>query len=235
MQSPVHIFVVDDEPGLRAMVEDYLTMQGYAVSLAGNGAALDRLMAGRRPDLILLDVNMPGEDGLSIIRRLRGSAERMGIIMLTANADEASRVRGLSDGADDYLVKPFELRELLARMRAIMRRVPPPPPQSAARPTLALGPFRLDLAAKRLLDAGGIAVEISTREYELLETFARHPRQILSRDRLCELSHGRRLGDADRSVDIRIARLRKKIEPDPANPTFIRTVRGEGYLYEPTA
>lgn len=235
MQAPIHIFVVDDEPGLRGMIEDYLTVQGYAVSVAENGEALARLMAARRPDLILLDVNMPGEDGLSIVRRLRGSAERMGVIMLTANGDETSRVRGLSNGADDYLVKPFELRELLARVRAIMRRVPPRIVQPAGRPSLPLGHFRLDLEAKRLLDADGVEVEISTKEYELLETFARHPRQILSRDRLCELSHGRQLGEADRSVDIRIARLRKKIEPDPANPSVLRTVRGEGYLYEPTS
>ncbi|MGI6245795.1 MAG: response regulator [Pseudochelatococcus sp.] len=234
MEPRIHIFVVDDEPGVRAMIEDYLTLQGYAVSMAENGEALDRLMAGKRPDLILLDVNMPGEDGFSIVKRLRGAAERMGVIMLTANADETSRIAGLSNGADDYLAKPFELRELLARVRAILRRVPPQGGLPAVRPTLSLGPFRLDPEARRLLDAEGVEIEISIKEYELLETFARHPRQILSRDRLCELSHGRRLGDADRSVDIRIARLRKKIEPDPASPTVLRTVRGEGYLYEPT-
>lgn len=234
MTNQSEIFVVDDEPGLRSLIEDYLSMQGFSVSGADNGAALERLMAAKRPDVILLDVNMPGEDGFSILRRLRASSERMGVIMLTANADETSKVTGLANGADDYLVKPFEVRELLARVRSVLRRLPAPPAAPARqRAALALGRYSLDMEGKRLLDADGIEVEISTMEYELLETFARHPRQILSRDRLCELAHGRPLGPADRSVDIRIARLRKKIEADPANPAMLRTVRGEGYVFEP--
>lgn len=236
MTSATSIIVVDDEPGLRAMIQDYLTMQGFVVEGAESGVALDKLLAASRPDLILLDVNMPGEGGLSIVRRLRGSAERMGVIMLTANSDETSKVTGLANGADDYLVKPFELRELLARVRSVLRRAPPvaaAPPK--ARPTLPIGRHRLDIEGKRLIDPDGLEVEISTMEYELLETFARHPRQVLGRDRLCELAHGRPLGDGDRSVDIRIARLRKKLEVDPTSPTILCTVRGEGYVFEPVS
>lgn len=236
MTSPTSVFVVDDEPGLRAMIQDYLGVQGFVVEGAENGAALDRLLATKRPDIILLDVNMPGEDGLAIVRRLRKTAERMGIIMLTANSDETSKVSGLANGADDYLVKPFEVRELLARIRSVLRRMPasgghPDRPRT----TILIGHHRLDVEGRRLIDAGGLEVEISTMEYELLEAFARHPRQVLSRDRLCTLAHGRPLGEGDRSVDIRIARLRKKLETDPANPTILRTIRGEGYVFEPVA
>ncbi|MCJ8055149.1 response regulator [Shinella curvata] len=236
MTTTTSIVIVDDEPGLRAMIQDYLTMQGFIVDEAESGASLDKLLSTKRPDLILLDVNMPGEDGLSIVRRLRGSSERMGVIMLTANSDETSKVTGLANGADDYLVKPFELRELLARVRSVLRRAPRVAGTARkARPTLPIGRHRLDIEGKRLIDPDGLEVEISTMEYELLETFARHPRQVLGRDRLCELAHGRPLGEGDRSVDIRIARLRKKLEIDPASPTILCTVRGEGYMFEPVS
>ncbi|CAH1653389.1 response regulator [Chelatococcus asaccharovorans] len=234
MNAPAEIFIVDDEPGLRSMIEDYLGMQGFKVSGAESGAELDLLMTLKTPDLILLDINMPGESGLSIVRRLRGTAERMGVIMLTANADETSKLVALGHGADDYLIKPFEVRELLARVRSVLRRVPPRPLE-AQRPrrSLSLGRFRLDLEGKRLLDAAGEDIEISSMEYELLEAFARHPHQVLTRERLCELAHGRPLGEADRSVDIRIARLRKKLEADPSKPELFKTIRGEGYMFEP--
>jgi DNA-binding response OmpR family regulator len=232
--SEANIVVVDDEPGLRGMIEDYLSMQGYSVAQAENGAALDRLLAERAPDLVLLDVNLPGEDGFSIVRRLRNAGERMGIIMLTGNADEDSKVNGLINGADDYLAKPFEVRELLARVRSVLRRMPPAaprPPETKAR--LTLGAFLLDVEGRRFFDGRGGEIEVSSMDFDLLETFARHPRQVLSRDRLCELAHGRALGGADRSLDIRIARLRKKIEADPASPKILKTVRGEGYVFEP--
>lgn len=234
MDAPAEIFIVDDEPGLRSMIEDYLGMQGFKVSGAESGAELDLLMTSKIPDLILLDINMPGESGFSIVRRLRGTAERMGVIMLTANADETSKLVALGHGADDYLIKPFEVRELLARVRSVLRRVPPRPLE-AQRPrrSLPLGRFRLDLEGKRLLDAAGEDIEISSMEYELLEAFARHPHQVLTRERLCELAHGRPLGEADRSVDIRIARLRKKLEADPSRPELFKTIRGEGYMFEP--
>lgn len=233
--SPLpEIFVVDDEPGLRGMIEDYLSLQGFAVSAAESGVALDRLLAARRPAAIVLDVNMPGEDGLSIVRRLRGRAERMGIVMLTANADETSKVAGLSYGADDYIVKPFELRELLARLRSVLRRLPTPAPPSIRQPVgLAFGAFRLDPDGRRLFDGAGVEIVISSMEFDLLETFARHPRQVLSRDRLCELAHGRPLGEADRSVDIRIARLRRKLAEAAGHAPLLRTVRGEGYVFDP--
>ncbi|MDB5525287.1 MAG: response regulator [Rhizobium sp.] len=232
--SEAHIVVVDDEPGLRGMIEDYLSMQGYSVQPAENGAALDKLLAIKSPDLILLDVNLPGEDGFSILRRLRNAGERMGIIMLTGNADESSKVTGLINGADDYLPKPFEVRELLARVRSVLRRMPPRSEQPAeARPKLKLGSFVLDVEGRRFFGGDGFEIEVSSMDFDVLEAFARHPRQVLSRDRLCELAHGRPLGDADRSLDIRIARLRKKIEVDPSEPAILKTVRGEGYVFEP--
>ncbi len=234
MNQRLSVAVVDDEPGLRQMIEDYLTLQGCDVSLCANGAELDRLLSRSRPDLIVLDVNMPGEDGLAILSRLRRSGARMGILMLTANADEASRLTGLDDGADDYIVKPFALAELLSRLRAVQRRLPEAVPVTPARrPPVPFGPYRLDLDGRRLLDGAGAEVALSTMEFELLEVFARHPRQILSRDRLCELAHGRPLEPGDRSVDIRITRLRKKIETDPARPALLCTIRGEGYVFEP--
>ncbi|UVC07751.1 response regulator [Rhizobium sp. TH2] len=232
--SDVNIIVVDDEAGLRGMIEDYLSMQGFAVSAAENGAALDRLLVSTSPDIILMDVNMPGEDGLSIVKRLRNAGERMGIIMLTANADENSKVSGLSNGADDYLSKPFEVRELLARVRSVLRRMPAKVEKpSRTRQVLNLGPYELDMDGRRVFGPEGIEIEVSSMDFDLLETFARHPRQILSRDRLCELAFGRPLSQADRSLDIRIARLRKKIETDPSMPPVLKTVRGEGYVFEP--
>lgn len=233
--SDVNIIVVDDEPGLRGMIEDYLSMQGFAVSAAENGAALDRLLVSTSPDIILMDVNMPGEDGLAIVKRLRNAGERMGIIMLTANSDESSKISGLSNGADDYLSKPFEVRELLARVRSVLRRMPAKVEKPArARQFLHLGPYELDIEGRRVFGPEGIEIEVSSMDFDLLQTFARHPRQILSRDRLCELAFGRALSQADRSLDIRIARLRKKIETDPLMPPVLKTVRGEGYVFEPT-
>jgi DNA-binding response OmpR family regulator len=234
--AEANIVVVDDEPGLRGMIEDYLSMQGYSVLPAENGTALDKLLAVKAPDLILLDVNLPGEDGFAIVRRLRNAGERMGIIMLTGNADEASKVTGLVNGADDYLAKPFEVRELLARVRAVLRRLPAAcekEQQPEKKSRLSLGPYTLDVDGRRLFDADGQEIEISGMDFDVLEAFARHPRQVLSRDRLAELAHGRPLGEADRSLDIRIARLRKKIEADHANPKILKTVRGEGYVYDP--
>ena len=234
--SDVNIIVVDDEPGLRGMMEDYLSMQGFSVASAENGAALDRLLSTHSPDLLLMDVNMPGEDGISIVKRLRNAGERMGIIMLTANSDESSKVTGLSNGADDYLTKPFEVRELLARVRSLQRRLPPRPEKVARkRQILEFGPLALDMDGRRVFGPEGTEIEVSSMDFDLLETFARHPRQILSRDRLCELAFGRPLAPADRSLDIRIARLRKKIEIDPSHPPVLRTVRGEGYVFEPAS
>jgi DNA-binding response OmpR family regulator len=236
------IVVVDDEPDLRAMLGDYLSLHGFAVGGAGDAAALDALLlAEGPPDLLILDVNMPGEDGFALLRRLRAAGCRAGVVMLTAAAvDVPSRVAGLDGGADDYLAKPVELRELLARVRGVLRRVeaePAPPAAAAAAPARPrrhrFGRCTLDLEGRRLLDEAGAEVPLTAMEYDLLATLARHPRQVLARDRLAELAHGRPLAPGDRSVDIRVARLRQKLEADPADPTAIRTVRGEGYAYEP--
>lgn len=224
----LRVIVVDDEPALRAMVEDYLTLQGFRVTQAEGGAALDRALAAGA-DLILLDINMPGEDGLSILARQRGRGARMGVVMLTANAAEASVLAGLNHGADDYVAKPFDLAELAARLRAVARRLPPAPPPAG----VAFGRCRLDPEGRALTGPDGAAIEISAMEFALLEVFARHPRQVLSRERLCELAHGRPLAPGERSVDIRITRLRKKIEADPANPRHLLTLRGEGYVFDP--
>lgn len=234
MMTDINIMVVDDEPGLRGMIEDYLSMQGLSVMSAENGAALDRLLMAHSPDILLMDVNMPGEDGISIVRRLRHAGERMGIIMLTANSDENSKVTGLANGADDYLTKPFEVRELLARVRSLQRRLPVRQEKVARkRQMLEFGALVLDLDGRRVFGSDGGEIEVSSMDFDLLETFARHPRQILSRDRLCELAFGRPLAPADRSLDIRIARLRKKIDADVNQPPVLKTVRGEGYVFEP--
>lgn len=229
------IVVVDDEPDLRAMLEDYLTLQGFKVSGAADAAELDRRLAAGPADLLILDVNMPGEDGLALQRRLRASGSRIGILMLTAAGDVPSRVQGLEGGADDYLAKPVELRELLARVRSVLRRIEaePAPPPAPPRRRHRLGRLVLDLDARRLEDEAGAEIPLTAMEYDLLATFVRHPRQTLSRDRLAELAHSRPLAPGDRSIDIRITRLRQKLEPDPARPAVIRTVRGEGYAYEP--
>jgi two-component system phosphate regulon response regulator OmpR len=226
------------------MLEDYLGLHGFSVRAAADGRELDRRLAEGPADLLLLDVNMPGEDGFAIARRLRAGGSRVGILMLTAAGDVPDRVRGLDGGADDYLAKPVELRELLARVRSVLRRVEaepaapaPPSPGAPERRRARFGRCALDLEARCLLPLDGTGAAgspLTAMEYELLATFARHPRQVLARDRLAELAHGRgTLPPGDRSLDIRVARLRQRIERDPANPTAIRTVRGEGYVYEP--
>jgi DNA-binding response OmpR family regulator len=233
MTQAIEVIVVDDEPGLRLMMEDYLGTQNYAVRTADGGAMLDRLLRERPADIIVLDVNMPGEDGISIAARLRQAAERAGIIMLTAAGDEASRVAALSRGADDYIVKPFSLSELNARVRSVLRRLPKAAvPARTPAEFVPMGRCQLDLAGRRLIDAEGHEIGISLAEFELLGVFARHPGQIMSRERLCELAHGRPLEAGDRSVDIRITRLRKKLEQNPALPTAICTARGEGYFFD---
>ncbi len=226
------LIVVDDEAGLRALLEDYLGMQGFAVRTADSVASLEAALADAPAELILLDVNMPGEDGLAALARLRAAGLETAVILLTAQDAPDSRITGLLRGADDYVVKPFEPRELLARIRAVLRRMPPPA-AAAPRELVSFGDFRLDLAARRLTDAHGAEIDISAMEHDLLAVFARHPRQTLSRERLAELAHGRRLEPGDRSVDIRMRRLRQKIERDPSAPRVLRTVHGEGYRFDP--
>ncbi len=241
MSQAQHIVVVDDELPAREMVGDYLRMHGFSVSLCDGGASLRTSIAQQKPDLIVLDLNMPEEDGLSIIRDLK---KRMSIpiIMLTATASAIDRVVGLELGADDYLAKPCELRELLARIRVVLRRSTagqPSEPAMAnvqARDTklVRFGTKWLDHEAQVLRDEDGHEHPLTASEYGLLKVFAANPKRVLSRDRLLELANARDAEAFDRAIDLRIMRIRRKIEPNPANPSVIRTVRGGGYVFSPS-
>lgn len=230
---PAHIAVVDDEPDLRDGVQEYLLDQGYAVSSLDGGRALRSLMSERAVDLVILDINMPDEDGLSIASYLRGLGP-VGIIMLTANRDTVDRVVGLEIGADDYLPKPFELRELLARVRAVLRRVAKPQaPAATMGHEVRFGRCLLNLESHRLFDVDGAEVPITAMEFDLLRTFAEHPNRVLTRDQLLDLAHNMDMTPFDRSIDMRIGRLRRKVEHDPKLPTALKTVRGAGYVFVP--
>ena len=230
MNRPDRVLVVDDDPELRKLLSAYLTDVGYAVDLAADGEQMRRAIERAAPDVIVMDLMLPGTDGLALTREVR-AASNVPILMLSARGEEIDRVVGLEVGADDYLAKPFSPRELLARLRALLRRSQPaavaPAPKS-----LAFGPFRLDPDAHRLL-RNGVEVELSTADFELLKVFVERPGRVLSRDVLLDLLKGYERDPFDRTVDNRVARLRRRIEPDPANPVFIRTVRGEGYLFSP--
>ncbi len=246
MSRSQHIVVVDDEAPAREMVGDYLRMHGFSVTLCDGAASLRASIAKQLPDLIVLDLNMPQEDGLSIIRDLK-QRSTVPIIMLTATASPIDRVVGLELGADDYLAKPCELRELLARVRSVLRRSAPaaaaaPSPQPA--PTLApaaadapkpvrFGTKWLDLEAQILRDDEGNEHPLTASEFGLLKVFAANPKRVLSRERLLDLANARDAEAFDRAIDLRIMRIRRKIEPDPAHPSVIRTVRGGGYLFSP--
>ncbi len=241
-----HIAVVDDEADARAMVGEYLRLHGFDVALCEGGRALRAHLQIRTPDLIVLDLNMPEEDGLSIVRDLKARSP-IPIIMLTATASPIDRVVGLELGADDYLPKPCELRELVARVRSVLRRAQgTPPPAPAAAPasapaaspespsrTIRFGTKWLELDALRLRDDAGVEQPLTRSEFDLLKAFADHPKRALSRERLLDLADARDPDAFDRAIDVRINRIRKKVEPDPANPRFIRTVRGLGYIFRP--
>lgn len=227
------ILVCDDEEHLREMVCEYLEARGYAVTQAPDAAALHRALQSARPDLILLDVTMPGEDGLTALRTLRSQYETP-VIMLTAAADVVDRIVGLEMGADDYLGKPVDLRELEARIKAALRRADGgpgsgPPPSPSGR--IPFGTCQLDLDAKRLFDADGQEIAMTAMEMRLLCVFAENPGQVLNRDQLLEMAHERSWEPFDRSIDLRISRLRRKIEANPRKPEVIRTVRGLGYIF----
>jgi two-component system phosphate regulon response regulator OmpR len=224
-----HVAVVDDEAELREMVAEYLGRHGFRVSQADGGEALDQVMAKERIDLALLDITMPGEDGISLARRLRAQGP-ISIIMLTANGDTLDRVVGLEVGADDYVVKPFDLRELLARVRAVLRRAAPAADSTSER-RVRFGRCLLDLDSRKLLDEAGAEVPLTAMEYDLLRTFAEHPGKPLTRDRILDLAHHGDMEPFDRSVDNRIVRLRRKLEVDPAKPATLKTVRGVGYVF----
>ncbi|GKT24965.1 response regulator [Acidovorax sp. SUPP3334] len=231
------ILVADDEPDLRALLERYLGDHGYAVRTVDGAGPLDRLLARERFDVLVLDVMMPGEDGLALCRRLRAQGETIPILMLTARGDPVDRIVGLEMGADDYLPKPFQPRELLARIQAMVRRqrmlgAHAGPAPSAGR--VAFGDFTLWLDERRL-ERAGQDLPITTAEFALLRVLAGHPHRPLGRDRLIALAHGPAHAATDRSIDVQVMRLRKLIEADPARPRHIRTVWGVGYVFVPDA
>jgi len=230
MKKADRILVVDDDPELRKLLRDYLTDAGFVVDLAADGEEMRRVMRRESPDVVIMDLMLPGTDGLALTREIR-AASNLPILMLSARGEEIDRVVGLEVGADDYLAKPFSPRELLARLRALLRRAQGPP--AAEHPEgIEFGPYRLDVAARRLLRAG-VDVDLSSAEFDLLKVFAERPGRVLSRDVLIDLLKGYERDPFDRTIDIRVGRLRRKIEPDPTSPVFVRTVRGEGYLFNP--
>jgi DNA-binding response OmpR family regulator len=237
MSERQHIVVVDDEAPAREMVGDYLRIHGFEVTTCDGGGSLRRTIAKQRPDLVVLDLNMPEEDGLSIIRMLKQQIA-VPIIMLTATAGAIDRIVGLELGADDYLAKPCELRELLARIRSVLRRSAPAPAGDTTAPRRAalvrFGTKWLDLQAQLLRDEQGNEFPLASSEFALLKVFAENPKRVLSREQLLDLANARDREAFDRAIDVRITRLRRKIEPDPAHPSVIRTVRGAGYLFSPS-
>lgn len=234
MSDNGHIVVVDDQQEICDVVQEYLTNEGYRVSAAHDGAGMRRVMSQSPVDLVILDLMLPGEDGLTLARSLR-SESGIGIIILTGRGETVDRIIGLEMGADDYLPKPFHLRELLARVKSVLRRV-----QSRSGDTPPAGRLRarfagwnLDLSSRELLSPSGAEVRLTTGEFDLLAAFVNNANQVLSRDRLLDLARNREAGPFDRTIDVQVGRLRRKLEDDPQNPTLIKTVRGSGYIFTP--
>lgn len=240
MGEQVTILVVDDDPDIRELLEDYLGDQGYKVVALATADAFRKALAEHEPDVVLLDVGLPGEDGLSLARHVREHFD-VGIIMVSGAGETIDRIVGLEVGADDYLAKPFDPRELLARVKSVLRRYQHQPDKvpaeegrdSAAPRRVPFGVGLLDLDRCQLLDADGKEIPITAMEFELLKVFCERPNRPLSRDQLLNLTQNRDWDPYDRSIDIRIARLRRKIEPDPERPLFLKTVRGMGYMFVP--
>ena len=235
MARTPRVVVVDDEPELRAILCDYLGRHGFSVRAVASGDELDASLATEDADLLILDIAIPDEDGLSITRRIR-AGRTVPILVLTAAADVVDRIVGLEVGADDYVTKPFDLRELRARIRALLRRSGRPAlADTAAEQTgvrlVQFGRVKLDVDARQLLQDDGEVVALTSMEFDLLNAFAQNPNRVLTRDRLLDLAHHRDSQPYDRSIDIRIARLRRKIEPDPGKPQVIKTIHGTGYMY----
>ena len=229
------ILVVDDDSRIRDLLRRYLMQEGFDVVLAEDGKALSRIILRETVDLIVLDLMMPGEDGLSICRRLRAANDATPIIMLTAKGEDIDRIVGLEVGADDYLGKPFNPRELLARIHAVLRRRPPqeaPGAPSSDNEVVTFGPYTFDLGA-RTLQKSGEDLPLTTGEFAMLKALVRHPRQPLSREKLALLARGREFEPFDRSLDVQISRLRKMVEVDAASPRYIQTVWGVGYVFVP--
>lgn len=245
--APPSLLVVDDEPELRGLLAEYFGRHGFAVRVAEDAAQARELIASAHPDLAVLDINMPGENGLSLARWMRASHPLVAIVMLTTASESVDRIVGLELGADDYVAKPYELRELLARVRAVLRRSQITASASAAAVALSNGaavvgdggrrvPFGdrlLDLDQRKLLTTDGAEIEITAAEFDLLALFARHPNRPLNRDQIMEQAHNRGWDVFDRSIDLRVMRLRRKIERNPDKPEVLKTVRNVGYVYVP--
>ncbi|MFC6487084.1 response regulator [Nitratireductor sp. GCM10026969] len=230
MEDATHVVVVDDHTDIRDLVRQYLEQQGYKVSVAEGGSSLRRILERQTVDLIILDIMMPGEDGISLCRRIRAS-EDIPIIFLTAMAEDTDRIVGLELGADDYLVKPFNPRELLARIRAVLRRATAPAALRAMheRRTVRIGHWRVNLGRQEICGEDGVGIPLSTAEFRLLKVFIERPGLVLSREQLLDLTVGRTADIFDRSIDNQVSRLRKKIEENPKNPSIIKTHWGGGY------
>jgi two-component system OmpR family response regulator len=240
MSTALHIAVLDDEVDITSLISNYLQGRGYRVTQVHTGRALIALLAGDPPALVLLDLGLPGEDGLGVARQVR-ERSRCGLVIVTGRGDAVDKVVGLEIGADDYVTKPFDLRELLARITAILRRTAPaesPAPASALPPPgqrdgLVFAGFTLDTAARSLTDRHGAEVALTTGEFELLKVFAEHPGRVLSRDFLLQETRGREAGPFDRTIDVQVGRLRRKVEMDADDPKIIKSVRGAGYFLAP--
>jgi two-component system OmpR family response regulator len=235
LETTDHILIVDDDRGIRELVATYLEKNGMRVSLAANGREMRAALEYGPPDLIVLDLMLPGEDGLVLCRELRaGKFRSVPVLMLTARSEETDRIVGLEMGADDYLAKPFAVRELLARIRAVLRRarmLPPGMQVTEAVQMLAFGDWRLDTTARHLLDAEGTMVALSGAEYRLLRVFLEHPQRVLTRDQLLNLTQGRQADAFDRSIDLLVSRLRQRLQDVAREPRYIKTLRNEGYVF----
>jgi two-component system, OmpR family, phosphate regulon response regulator OmpR len=235
-RGPAKILIVDDDRRTRALLQSYLQEMGFVVASVGDGEQLEAVLAKQKIDLLVLDLMLPGEDGLSLCRRLRGAGIEIPIIMLTAKGSDVDRIIGLEMGSDDYLAKPFNPRELVARINAVLRRDRKPPIGAPAEDDIIIrfGIFELNLGTRTLAKAGQ-ALSLTTGEFAVLEALVRHPRKPLSREKLMEFARGREHGAYDRSMDVQISRLRRLIEADSAKPRFIQTVWGFGYVFVPDA
>jgi two-component system OmpR family response regulator len=235
MTLPDHILIVDDDREIRELVGTYLENQGMRVSLAANGQQMRAVLDKAAVDLVVLDLMLPGEDGLQLCRDMRAGEKRhTPILMLTARNEETDRILGLEMGADDYLVKPFAARELLARIRSVLRRTRMLPPNlqvTEAATVLSFGNWRLDTTARHLLDDTDVIVSLSGAEYRLLRTFLDHPQRVLNRDQLLNLTQGRDAELFERSIDLMVSRLRQRLRDDAREPRYIKTVRNEGYVF----
>jgi len=245
MSAALHIAVLDDEVDITTLISNYLQGRGYRVSQVHTGRDLMALLASDPPAVVLLDLGLPGEDGLAVARQVR-ERSRCGLVIVTGRGDAVDKVVGLEIGADDYVTKPFDLRELLARITAILRRTSPAEPAQAApslaqpastsaaqRAGLVFAGFTLDTAARSLTDSTGTDVPLTTGEFELLKVFAEHPGRVLSRDFLLQATRGRDAGPFDRTIDVQVGRLRRKLEADADDPKIIKSVRGAGYVLAP--